>query len=405
MVKKNVDKLYVMSIIEKSDVGYILEVDLKYPNEVHELHNDYPLATEKLTVTNDILSNYCKSIADKYDTKVGDVKKLIPNLGNKNKYVVHYRNLQLYLSLGIKLTKIYRLLQFKQSNWMKKHIDFNTKKRMSATNDFEKDFFKLMINSVYEKAMENLRKRINVRFVNNKKDFLKYTSRPTYVTHKLFNKNFAAICEVKQVLVLKKPIYVGFTVLHLSKWLMYYFPYNFIKKNFSAELLFTDTDSLTYEIKSKNVFKEFYKWKVLFDFSNYSKDSTFYDDTNKKATGKMKDEYGGAIIDQIIRLKSKMFSINKINGNESSATKGVNIATEFNEFKDVLFNKKVIRHKMKRIQAKKHKLGTYEIDKISLSCFDDKRYVLDDGVNTLAYFHNDSNKCDKINDNKDNKDK
>ena len=240
---KNVDELDVMSIDKKRDVGYILEVDLKYPNELHELHNDYPLAPEKRTVTNDILSNYCKSIADKYDIKVGDVKKLIPNLGNKNKYVLYYRNIQLYLSLGMKLTKIHRVLQFKQSNWMKKYIDFNTKKRMSATNDFEKDFFKLMINSAYGKTMENLRKRINVRFVNNKKDFLKYTSRPTYVTHKLFDKNFAAIHKIKPVLILNKTIYVGFTVLDLSKWFMYDCHYNFMKKNFSAELLFTDTDS------------------------------------------------------------------------------------------------------------------------------------------------------------------
>ena len=288
-----------------------------------------------------MLSKYCKSIADKYEINVGDIKKLIHNLGNKTKYVVHYRNIQLYLSLGMKLTMIHRVLQFKQSNWTKTYIDFNTKKRMCATNDFEKDFFKLMINSVYGKTMENLRKRINVRFVNNKKCFLKYTSRPTYVNHKLFNKNFAAIHEIKPVLILSKPIYVGFTVLDLSKWLMYDFHYNFIKKNFSAKLLFTDTDSLTYEIKSKNVYKEFYRWEDLLDFSNYSKDSTFYDDTNKKPFGKMKDEYDGAIIDQFIGLKSKMYSVKKINGSESSTTKGVNIVTEFNEFKDVLFNKKV----------------------------------------------------------------
>ena len=116
MVKANVDELDVMSINEKSDVGYILEVDLEYPDELHKLHNDYPLAPEKSTVTNDILSNYCKCIADKYDVKVVDIKKLIPNLGNKNKYVVHYRNILLYLSLGMKLTKIHRVLQFKQSN-------------------------------------------------------------------------------------------------------------------------------------------------------------------------------------------------------------------------------------------------------------------------------------------------
>ena len=106
----------------------------------------------------------------------------------------------------------------------------------------------------------------------------------------------------------------------------------------------------------------------------------------------MKDEYGRVIIDQFIGLKSKMHSIRKINDSESSTAKGVNIATEFNEFKDVLFNKKIIKHKMKRIQAKKHKIGTYEIDKISLSSFDDKIYVLDDGVYTLAYFHKDSHK-------------
>ena len=171
---KNVDDLDVMSINEKSQIGYFLEVDLKYPNELHELHNDYLLAPEKLAVTYDMLSKYCKEIADKYDIKAGDVKKLIPNLGNKTKYLVHYKNLQLYLLLGIKLTKIHRVLKFKQSDWIKNYIDFNTKKRMGVTNDFEKDFFKLMINSVYGKTMENLRKRINVRFVNNKRLFKIY---------------------------------------------------------------------------------------------------------------------------------------------------------------------------------------------------------------------------------------
>ena len=114
---------------------------------------------------------------------------------------------------------------------MKRYIDFNTKRRMNAANDFEKNVFKLMINSIYRKAMENLRKRINVRLVNNKKGFLKYTSRPTYITYKIFGKDYAAIHEIKTVLILNKLIYVGFTVLDLSKWKMYDFHYNFIKKN------------------------------------------------------------------------------------------------------------------------------------------------------------------------------
>ena len=161
---------------------------------------------------------------------------------------------------------------------------------MNASNDFEKDFSKLMINSVYGKTMESLRKIINVRLVNNEKDFLKYTSRPTYITHKIFGKDYAAIYEIKPVLILNKPIYVGFTVLELSKWLMYDFHYNFIKKHVDTELLFTDTDSLTYQVNSKDGYEEFFKRKSLFEFSNYPKDSKFFDPTNKKVIDKMKDE-------------------------------------------------------------------------------------------------------------------
>ena len=190
-----------MSISKKRLIGYLLEVDLKYSDTLHELHNDYPLALEKLAVSSDMFSNYCKIIADKYEIKVGDVTKLIPNLSNKTNHIVHYRNLQLYLSLGMKLTKIHRVLKFKQSDWMKKYIDFNTKKRMNAANDFEKDFLKLMINSVYGKSMENLRKRINVRMINNEEDFSKYTSKPTYITHKMVNKDYTAIHEIKPVLI------------------------------------------------------------------------------------------------------------------------------------------------------------------------------------------------------------
>ena len=169
-----------------------------------------------------------------------------------------------------------------------------------------------------------------------------------------------------------------------------------LKKSCDAELLFTETDSLTYEIKSENVYEEFFKWKDLFDFSNYLKDSKLFDETNKKVIGKMKDEFGGVIVTEFIGLKSKMHSMKKMDGKECNTAKGVSIAADFDKFKDVLINKKIIRHKMRRIQSKKHKLGTYEIDKISLSCFDDKRYVLDDGIHTLAYFRKGSvRSCNK----------
>ena len=137
---KNVNKFNVNSISKKSSIGYTLEVDLKYPDELHTLHNDYPSTPEKLGIPYDMLSDYCKLIAVEYGIKVGDIKKLIPNLGNKTNSVLHYRNLHLYLPLGLKLTKIHRMLKFKQSDWIKKYIDFNTKKRTNAANSFEKDF-------------------------------------------------------------------------------------------------------------------------------------------------------------------------------------------------------------------------------------------------------------------------
>ena len=184
---------------------------------------------------------------------------------------------------------------------------------MSATNDFEKDFFKLIINTAYGKTMKNLQKRISVRLMTTEKEFfLIYTSRLTPITHKMFNKDFAAVHEIKPVLMLNRPIYVGFTVLELSKWLMYDFHYNFIKNNFDAELLFTDTDSLAYEIKSEDVYEEFFKHKDLFEFSNYPKDSKFFDLSNKKVIGKIKDEFGGVIVEVFVGSKSKMYSIKKI---------------------------------------------------------------------------------------------
>ena len=149
--------------------------------------------------------------------------------------------------------------------------------------------------------MENLRKRIIVRLLTNEKDFLKYVSRPTHITHKIFDKAFAAIHEIKQVLIFNKPIYVRFTVLELSKWLMYHIHYNFIKKNFDAELL----------IKSEDVYEKIFKYKHFFDFSNYPKDSKFFDETNEKVIGKMKDKFGGVIVDDFVGLKSKMYSKKK----------------------------------------------------------------------------------------------
>ena len=149
--------------------GLILEVDLEYPRELHDMHNDYPVCPEKVKVSNDVLSGYCKKIAEKYKISIGLVSKLILTLRDKKEYVLHYRNLQLYLDLGLKIKKIHRVLKFDQFPWLNQYIDFNTEKRKNAKISFEKDFFKLMNNSVFGKTMENLRKRVDIRLVTDEK--------------------------------------------------------------------------------------------------------------------------------------------------------------------------------------------------------------------------------------------
>ena len=209
MTEKQIDNIDLAKYKEDSKKGLILEVDLEYPKELHGLHNDYPLAAEKVKVTKNMLSDYCKNIANKYQISTGLVHKLIPTLSNKEKYVLHYRNLQLYTDLGLKLTKVHRVLEFNQSAWLKEYIDFNTHKRTNAKNAFEKDFFKLMNNSVFGKTMENIRKRVDVRLVTDEKKLLKMVSKPTYVSSKIFNENLVAVHKIKETLTLNRPAYVG----------------------------------------------------------------------------------------------------------------------------------------------------------------------------------------------------
>ena len=291
MTRKEIDKFDLGLIKENGLNAYILEVELEYPSELHDFHNDYPLAPEKLKINSDMLSKYSSSIANNYGIRVGEVNKLIPNLGIEKNYVIHYRNLQLHISLGMKVTKVHKILKFKQTDWLKKFVDFNTEKRKNPINNFEKNFLKLLINSVFCNTMENLRRRINVRLINNAKDYVKCLSKPTFVSQKIFSKNLVAIHKIKSVLVLNKPIYVEFSIPELSKLLMYDFHYGYFKNKYDARLLFTDTDSLAYEIGDKNdIYEKIYSDRDLFGFSDYLKNSKFYDVTNKKVIGKMKDE-------------------------------------------------------------------------------------------------------------------
>ena len=251
-----------------------------------------------------------------------------------------------------------------------------------------------MNNSVFGKTMENIRKRVDVRLVTDKKQLLKMAAKPTYVSCKIFNKNLVAVHKIKETLTLKTPAYVGMCILDLSKTLMYDFHYNYIKKKYGkkAQLLFTDTDSLCYEIEAEDVYQDFWNDKDQFDNSDYPKNSQYFDHTNKKIIGKFKDEASGIPILEFVGLRSKMYSYIKDNDKGGKTAKGIkknvikNNLTHEN-YKSVLLYNKQMHHTMKTIRSENHQLGSYELNKVSLSCFDDKRYISNDGIKSYAYGH------------------
>ena len=323
MTDKEINKVDLTKYKENGKKRLILEVDLEYPHELHT-HNDYPVAPEKVKVPNGMLSAYRKKIAERYNISIGLVRKLIPTLRDKEEYVLHYRNLQLYLDLGLKIKKVHRVLEFNQSPWLKQYIDFNTEKRKHAKNSFEKDFFKLMNNSAFGKTIENLRKRVDVRLVTDEKKLDKLTSKPTYVSSKIFNENLMAVHKIKEALTLNRPAYVGMCIFD-PRTLKYDFHYNYIKKRHGdrAKLLFTDTDSLTYEIEAMDVYKNFWNDKYMFDNSDYPENSPYHCNANKKVIGKFKDEACGAPIVEFVGLKSKMYSYIKSGGKAGKTAKGI----------------------------------------------------------------------------------
>ena len=355
----------------------ILEVDLECPENLHDLFNDYPPAPEQIVVNK--------------------VSKLIPNLVDKKKYVLHYENLKQYLKLGLKLTHIHRGIKFKESPWLEKYISLNTKLRTEAKNEFEKNFFKLMNNSVFGKTMENIRNRVDVKLVNDKKRAEKLSAKPNFKHCNIFSEDLVAIHMKKTKLDFDKPVYLGMCILDLSKTLMYDFHYNYIKKKYGnkAKLLLTDTDSLMYEIQTEDFYKDISgDVKDRFDTSDYSSDhpSGIPSGFNKKVLGMFKDEVNGDIIDEFVGLRAKLYSYKMFEGEESKKCKGVKKSVvkksiTHEDYKTCLLTGNEQLRKQNIIRSYKHEVYTEEVNKIALSASDDKRYILEDGINTLALGH------------------
>ena len=379
---KNITKEKVDEILEKANhsmsnlgrKGYIFEVDLEYPPHLWETHNDYPLAPEKMIVNG--------------------VEKLICHFKPRKNYVVHYRNLRQYLEMGMRITAVHRGISFYQSSWMEPYIRKNTELRKTAANSFEKDFFKLMNNSVFGKTIENIRKRQNIELVDNRKKAAKLSCRPNFDRATIFDKNLIAVHMKKTEVYFNKPVYVGQAILDLSKTLMFDFHYNYIKKKYGnkAELLFTDTDSLMFQIYTDDFYKDIsHDILTKFDTSDYPPDheSGIPTGVNKKVIGMFKDEVAGKQITHFVGLRPKLYSFKIEEDKEVRKCKGIkkNVIKkklDFDDYVQCLFTGRKEMRKMNIIRSEKHDIYSKEVNKIALSNEDDKRIVLKDKVKTIA---------------------
>ena len=271
--------------------GYILEVDVDYPNKLQNLHSDLPFLPERMVINN--------------------TKKLVCNLNDKKNYVVRINVLKQALDHELKLRKFHRVDEFEQEAWLKEYIDVNTELRKKVTNDFEKGFFKLMSNAVFGKTMENVRKHQDIKLVKTDKKRNKLVSEPNFHTMKLIDNNLAII-EMRKVKVkMNKPIYLGLSILDISKILMYEFWYDYVKIKYQdkARLCYMDTDSFVLNTKTKDFYKDIAEnVKERFDSSNYTFDRPLPKGVNKKVIGLMKDELGGDIITEFVALRPKAYS-------------------------------------------------------------------------------------------------
>jgi hypothetical protein len=395
-----IDEEYIQNYDTDGDRGIFVECDLHYPKELHDHHNNYPLAVESKSILSSELSPYQLNQMSTHDEKHNEkMKKLVPNLYDKTKYIVHIKNLQYYLKKGLVLKKIHRVLEFDQSAWMKTYIDFNTNERKKSKNDFEKDLYKLMNNAPFGKTMENMRGRVDIQLYTDEKLVEKQVAKPQYLQSKIYSEDLIAIKSVPKVVTLCKPIYAGLAILDLSKLHMYQFHYDFIKEKYEdkATLLFTDTDSLTYHIETEDLYKDMKDNSELFDFSDYC--GTGYrskDESNKKVVGKFKDETEGIPIKEFIGLRSKMYSVLLDNGKEKKTGKGIKKSAMKAYIKHADYKRCLLSNDTKdqrqlisfnNLRTQDHNIGMYRFTKVGLSCSNDKQYLLEDGITSLSYGH------------------
>lgn len=375
---------------EDGKEGYILEFDVEYPLDLHDHHYDFPLFPLTETPPN------------------GKHKKLMTTVSNKIKYIAHYLVVQQAIKLGLKVTKIHRVIKFSQSCWLKPYIEANTRRRAVAKTKFQKDFCKLMNNAIYGKTLENKREHKNVQLVTDRKKLEKLVCKPNFNTSIIINNNLVAVSMGKTVVKMDRPLFVGMCILDLSKTLMYDFHYNKMVKFYGRDRIgisYTDTDAFVYWIKTEDMYDDLktFPYSNEFDFSDYPSNHPTYDGgVNKKIIGKFKDETNGRPIREIIALAPKMYAMQllplieeKKNMEDSEFIKKakgikqlyVKNKIKFKHYRRCLKRSITYKATYNTIRSFNHQLYSVTETKKSLSPYDDKRYILPDGIHTLPHGH------------------
>ena len=365
---------------DDSNIGYFVEVDLKYPDNIKQKTKNFPFAPENKKINPDNFNDYMKEIKpDNYTS----TKKLICDFSDKKNYLIHYRMLKFYIRHGMIVDKIHNLIPFRQNRWLEKYISFNTQKRNKAKNDFEKDFYKLLNNAFYGKTMENVRNRLKIKFIkkDDHKEIIKQQSKLTFNgIHKSYDNCDSYTFKQNEVLM-DKPIYLGFTVLELSKLLMYETYYDKLQPYFRQEniqLHYMDCDSFVLSIETENINNDLRNLEYLFDFSNLDKNHELFSNKNKKVVGKFKIETPKNIwIDEFVALRSKCYAFkcgddskNKLKGISKSYSKNI----KFDEYYNCLFGREYQYECDNYIlRSINHEMVLQKVKKSTLSIFDDKR--------------------------------
>jgi hypothetical protein len=405
MTAKELETLDVENLDETDETGYILQVNVDYPQQLHDDHNAFPFLP---------LNQIPPKTGSKYE-------RLLNTLEPKRNYVVHYVALKQALKHGLRLEKIIRGISFKQTPFLAKYINLNTELRQQAANDFEKNFYKLMNNSCFGKTMENVRKRMNMYLVNDSRRLQKLVCRPTFKDRIVYGENICAVVLEKDVIKFDKPIYVGLTVLDVSKTLMYWFHYDIMLPIYGKDcltLLYQDTDSLFYNVKTADLYADILNnstLKDVFDTSDYPRDHPCFSNINKKVIGKFKDEYNARAPHEFVGLRAKLYACRCYNAKNVDPKSGLikkakgvrrhvlkkeikyppndkrrkNIIT-FDDYLECLYaepEKSTLYRDQIMFRTRKHHMMTVLQTKKALSNTDDKRIINADRITTLAYGH------------------